>query len=96
MKINTVVQHLRDHGTFKPQTHDRGRDRTERILQAEEQILGRVEEWPDISTRSLATEVGVSQFVVHRALKEQGPHPYHVQKVQALEPVLRTTICFFN
>ena len=33
------------------QTHDRGRDRTERKLQAEEQILERDEEEPDISTR---------------------------------------------
>ena len=56
------------HGTRSPrswylqlQTHDRGRNRTERILQAGEQIL----EEPDI------TEVGVSQFVVHRTLKEQ-------------------------
>ena len=40
-------------------------DRTERILQAEEQILERVEEEPDISTRRLTAEVGVSQFVVN-------------------------------
>ena len=45
--FTSVVHHLRDHGTLKPQTHDR----TERILQAEEQILERVEEKPDISTR---------------------------------------------
>ena len=46
-----------------------------------------VEEEPDISTRRLAAEVGVSQFVMHRTLKEQHLHPYHVQKAQALEPV---------
>ena len=39
------------------------RDRPKRILQAEEQILERVEEEPDISTRRFAAEVGVSQFV---------------------------------
>ncbi|KAJ3655760.1 hypothetical protein Zmor_014874 [Zophobas morio] len=81
--FTSVVQHLRDHGTFQPQTHDRGRDRTERILQAEEQISERVEEELDISTRRLAAEVGVLQFVTHCTLKEQGPHPYHAQKVQA-------------
>ena len=48
--FTSVVQHLRDHGIFNLQTHDRGRDRFERILPAEEQILERVEE-PDISTR---------------------------------------------
>ena len=39
-----------------------------------------------VGTSRLAAEVGVSQFLVHRTLKEQGLHPYHVQKVQALEP----------
>ena len=72
-----VRKHLH-HCSLKPQTHDRGRDRTERILQAEEQILEHVEEKPE-------AEVGVSQFVVHPTLKEQGLHPYHVQKVQALK-----------
>ena len=33
-----------DHDTFKPQIHDYGRGRTEKILQAEEQILESVEE----------------------------------------------------
>ena len=57
--ITSVVQHLRDHGTFTPQTHDLGHDTTEKILQAEEKILERVEEDPDISTRRLAAKVGV-------------------------------------
>ncbi|KAJ3651451.1 hypothetical protein Zmor_017494 [Zophobas morio] len=43
--------------------------RMQRILQAEEQILQRVEEEPDISTLRLAAEVEVSQFIVHRTLK---------------------------
>ena len=53
-----------------PQTYDRGRDRTERILQAEQQILEQVEEEADISTRLLVAEVGVSQFVVYRIFKD--------------------------
>ncbi|KAJ3650360.1 hypothetical protein Zmor_022053 [Zophobas morio] len=57
---------------LQPQTHNRGRDRTERILQAEEQILKHDEEEPDISTHRLAAEVGVSQSVVHRILTERG------------------------
>ena len=55
-----------------------------RILQAEQQILERGEEEPDISTRQLRAVVGMSQFVLHRILKKQGIHPYHVQKVEAL------------
>ena len=42
--FTSTVQHLGDHSTFERETHDRGRDRMERILQAEEQILERVEE----------------------------------------------------
>ena len=34
---------------IQPQTHDRGRDRTERILQVEKHILESDEEEPDIS-----------------------------------------------
>ncbi|KAJ3666370.1 hypothetical protein Zmor_001814 [Zophobas morio] len=48
--FTSMVQHLRYHGTFKPQTHNLNRNRTERILQAEKQILDRVEEDPNIST----------------------------------------------
>lgn len=80
------VQHLRDHGTFKPQTQDRGRVRTRRILDVEPQILHTVEAEPGISTRRLAVRHGISQFIAWRTLKEQGLHPYHVQKVQALQP----------
>ena len=72
--------------TFKRQIHDPDRDSTEKILQAEEQILERVEAKSDISTRRFAAEIGVSQFVVYRTLKEQDVHPHHVQKLQALEP----------
>ena len=89
--FTSVVQNFRDHG--KPQTYDRGRDRTERIPQVEEQIFQSVAGKPDISTRRLAAEVGVSQFVVHRTLKEQGLHPYHVQKDQALKPADFPTSC---
>ena len=45
-----MVKYLWGHDIFKPQTHDRGRDRTERMTQAEEQILELVEEEPNIST----------------------------------------------
>ena len=73
---------------LQPQSYDRGRDRIERILQAEEQILERVEEEPDISTRRLAAEVGVSQFVVHRTLKEQGHIHTMFKKCKVWSPLI--------
>ncbi|KAJ3646577.1 hypothetical protein Zmor_024160 [Zophobas morio] len=51
--FTSVVQHFQDHCTFKPLTYDRGCDGTERILQAEEQILERGEEEPDITVADL-------------------------------------------
>lgn len=80
-----TVQHLRDNGEYRPQTINRGRQRTPRVLDAEPEILNIVEENPSISVRRLSYRVGVSPFVVWRTLKEQGLHPYHVQRVQALK-----------
>jgi hypothetical protein len=56
------------------------------VLDLEPQILETVEENPPTSIRQLVREFQVSQFVVCRTLKEQGLHPYHVQRVQALQP----------
>ena len=58
--FTSALEHPRE-----PQTQDRDRDRTERILQVEEQILKRVEEEPNISTRRLAATVG--SFTVYSA-----------------------------
>lgn len=82
----SAVQHLRDHGHFQPMAVDRGRTRSQRTLNAEPRILDSVEENPGVSIRRLSAQIGVSEFVVWRTLNEQGLHPYHVQKVQALQP----------
>jgi hypothetical protein len=63
-----TVQHLREHGFFKQQAHDRGRTRTRRVLLIEPQILDAVEAEPGVSTRRLALRFGVSQFVILRTL----------------------------
>ncbi|KAJ3662341.1 hypothetical protein Zmor_006695 [Zophobas morio] len=67
-----VVQRLRENGKFQPRFSDRGRERTERTLDAEEEILNVVENDPGISIRRLSYRVGVSPFVVWRTLHEQG------------------------
>ena len=48
--------------TFKPQIHDSDRDRAEKILQPEEQILERVEEEPDLQ---LQLEFHSLKCIVH-------------------------------
>jgi hypothetical protein len=65
-----VVQHLRDFGCFEMNKRDLSRQR-QHILVAEVR---------------LANHLGVYQFVVWSTLKDQGLHPYNIQKVQALKP----------
>ena len=94
--FTATVQHLRDNGEYRPQMTDRGRQRTGRTLAAEPEILNMVEENPSISVRRLSYRVGVSPFVVWRTLREQGLHPYHLQRVQALKEAdlpRRITFC---
>ncbi|KAJ3643666.1 hypothetical protein Zmor_026363 [Zophobas morio] len=55
---------LRENGKFQPCCNDRGRERTERVLDAEEEILNSVGENPRISVRRLSYRIGVSPFVV--------------------------------
>lgn len=74
-------------GFFSPATANYGRERVIRTPEVEEEILERVAEDPKLSTRNLGFEVGVSNNVVNRVLKEQQLYPYHIQSVQELLPV---------
>lgn len=53
---------------------------------AEEDILARVEDNPEISTRRLAADTGLSRWKVSQILKDNTYHPYHFTQVQSLEP----------
>ncbi|KAJ3661754.1 hypothetical protein Zmor_006139 [Zophobas morio] len=84
--FTAIDQRLRENGTFTPKTADWGLERTERVLDAETEILDIVEEEPGISARRLSYRVGISMFVVWRTLHNQGLYPYHVQRVHTLKP----------
>jgi hypothetical protein len=62
--FTSPVQRLRDTGKFHPRTQDRGRDRSQRVLDVEPQILEAVEANSGTSTRRVALQVGVSHHVV--------------------------------
>jgi hypothetical protein len=62
--FTSSVQRLRDTGKFHPRTQDRGRDRSQRVLDIEPQILEAVEANSGTSTRRVALQVGVSHHVV--------------------------------
>lgn len=45
-----------------------------------------VEQNPSISSRAIASEVGVSQSSALRTMQDDDLHPYHIMKVQKLSP----------
>lgn len=64
---------------------DTGRGRTPQLL---EDILQRVEDRLDIGPREVSHAVNMSHSIVGRVLRNEGLHPYPVQKVQALIPAV--------
>ncbi|GBN27983.1 hypothetical protein AVEN_264206-1 [Araneus ventricosus] len=79
-------RYLCETGSFVTGMHDTGRGRSVRTPQVVEDILQGVGDRPDISTREVSRAVNVPYSIVWRVLRDEGLHPYHVQKVQALIP----------
>ncbi|GBM36174.1 hypothetical protein AVEN_213370-1 [Araneus ventricosus] len=73
-------------GSFVTGMHDTGRSRSVRTPQFVKDILQGVGDRPDISTREVSRAVHVPYSIVCRVLRDEGLHPYHVQKVLALKP----------
>src|SRR5215469_5408052 len=57
-----------------------------RTINTRENILQMVQRSPRLSTRRMASRIGVSRMQVCRTLHEEGLYPYHDQRVQHLEP----------
>lgn len=55
-------------------------------MQTEEEILNLVEEDPTTSTWEIARQVQVSQHKVWKTFRENQLYPFHVQRIQALQP----------
>jgi hypothetical protein len=69
-----VVQHLRNFGPFEINKRDIGRQREDRSLVAEEEILHEIENQPRRSTyASLANHLGVSCKLLRKLLKTEAP-----------------------
>lgn len=82
-----IHQRLRDTGSVDKQSHNSGRPRSVSTPRSEEAVLARVEQNPETSVRRISAEVGISAPLVWRILHEQLLYPYHVQRVQALNPL---------
>ncbi|GFX64463.1 uncharacterized protein TNCV_4043531 [Trichonephila clavipes] len=76
-------QQLCETGSF--QKAARNRDRTARTELNEEIVLDMVETTPSLSTRGIATEIGISYSSVWRILDDSALHPFHYQRVQSLK-----------
>lgn len=64
----------------------RGRQRTVRTPEFEEEALGLLESTPSTSSRCVAREMGASHVTIWRVWHEDDLYPYRLQKVQALKP----------
>jgi len=67
-----------------------------RTINTRENILQMVQRSPRLSTRRMASRIGVSRMQVWRTLHEEDLYPYHDQRVQHLEPgdhAQRTDLC---
>ncbi|GBO31413.1 hypothetical protein AVEN_145815-1 [Araneus ventricosus] len=71
-------------GSFVTGMHDTGRGRSVRMPQVVEYIVQGVGDGP--VTREVSRGVNVPHSIVWRVLRDEGLHPYQVQKVQALIP----------
>ncbi|GFW72935.1 DUF4817 domain-containing protein [Trichonephila clavipes] len=76
-------QQLCETGSF--QKAARNRDRTARTELNEEILLDMVETTPNLSTRGIANEIGISYSSVWRILDDSALHPFHYQRVQSLK-----------
>jgi len=77
-------QTLRDNGCL-PSVAVRSERKVVRTINTQENILEMVQRSPRLSTRRMATRIGVSCMQVWRTLHEEDLYPYHDQRVH-LEP----------
>lgn len=80
-----IHSRLHETGTLRRPTPP-GQIRHRRTPSFEEEVLERAAENPSTSTRAIAHALAVPHSSVWKVLHENLQHPYHVQKVQALEP----------
>lgn len=73
-------------GAFYASRRDTGTGRYRRLPAVEEAVLRTVEDSPSTSSRAVGRALGISHATVLRTLHEDGRHPYHLQRVQALTP----------
>jgi len=80
-----IHQTLRDIGSLTSVSVQSERE-VVRTINTRENILQMVQRSPRLSTRRMASRIGVSLMQVWRNLREEDLYPYHDQRVHHLEP----------
>ncbi|GFX07272.1 uncharacterized protein TNCV_2972491 [Trichonephila clavipes] len=83
--FSTLHRRLCETGSFNVHKLDTCRQRTTRTVDAEDRVLQELERNPSTSTRVVSRETHIPQATVWRIAHDEGLHPYHLQRVQALE-----------
>ena len=76
---------MRDTGCL-PSVAVRSESEVVRTINTRENILEMVQRSPRLSTRGMASRIGVSRMQVWRTLHEEDLYPHYDQRVQHLEP----------
>ena len=90
-----IHQTLRDTGSL-PSVSLQSEREVVRTINTRENILQMVQRSPRLSSRRMASRIGVSRMQVWRILHEEDFYPYHDQRVQHLEPgdyIQRMDLC---
>jgi len=83
--LTRINQTLRDTGCL-PSVAVRSEREVVRTINTQKNILEMVQRSPHMSTRRMASRIGVSRMQVWRTLQKKDLYPYHDQRVQHLEP----------
>lgn len=74
--ILRCVQRARETGDLLSDRGNSGAPVQSRVAEEEEKILREFEENPKSSIRRVAEKLGISRYMVHRIVRQNGIHPY--------------------
>lgn len=77
---------LSNYGSLRGDRSNVGRPRLSRTPSMEQNVLDIVGSNPSTSVRNIAAAIRGSRSTVHRVLRLEGLHPYHLQRVPSLLP----------
>ena len=80
-----VNQHLREKASF-PSVNRHAERQVQRNVEDDEHIIDLVQRSPRTSTRRISARLRIPRMSVWRTLFREGMYPYHIQRVQHLEP----------